>query len=111
MSDLTAFLSDRIFDGETWHRGAALVVREGRVDSIAASGAVPAGARTVRLDGGFVAPGFVDLQVNGGGGVMLNDRQDVGTIRTICAAHAQFGTTALLPTLITDTPEINRRGD
>ncbi len=90
-------------------RGAALVVREGRVDSIAASGAVPAGARTVRLEGGFVAPGFVDLQVNGGGGVMLNDRQDVGTIRTICAAHAQFGTTALLPTLITDTPEITRR--
>ena len=56
-----------------------------------------------------MAPGFVDLQVNGGGGVMLNDRQDVETIRTICAAHAQFGTTALLPTLITDTAEITRR--
>ncbi len=58
------------------------------------------------LGGGMLVPGFVDLQVNGGGGVMLNDRQDVETIRTICAAHAPFGTTALLPTLITDTPEI-----
>ena len=51
----------------------------------------------------MLAPGFVDLQVNGGGGLMINDRPDVETIRTICAAHAPFGTTALLVTLITDT--------
>ena len=44
----------------------------------------------------MLAPGFVDLQVNGGGGLMINDRPDVETIRTICAAHAPFGTTALL---------------
>ena len=54
----------------------------------------------------MLAPGFVDLQVNGGGGVMLNDHPDVAAISRICAAHAPFGTTALLPTLITDTPEI-----
>ncbi len=54
----------------------------------------------------MLAPGFVDLQVNGGGGVMLNDHPDVASIETICRAHAPFGTTALLPTLITDTPEI-----
>ena len=60
-----------------------------------------------RIDAGaLLAPGFVDLQVNGGGGVMLNDHPDVASIRTICAAHAPFGTTALLPTLITDTPQI-----
>jgi N-acetylglucosamine-6-phosphate deacetylase len=56
----------------------------------------------------MLVPGFVDLQVNGGGGVMLNDHPDLDSIRTICAAHAPFGTTALLPTLITDTPEITR---
>ena len=50
-------------------------------------------------------PGFVDLQVNGGGGVMLNDQPTVEGLRTICRAQARFGTTALLPTLITDTPE------
>ncbi len=54
----------------------------------------------------MLAPGFVDLQVNGGGGVMLNDHPDVEGIETICRAHAPFGTTALLPTLITDTPEV-----
>ncbi|MEP4430950.1 MAG: N-acetylglucosamine-6-phosphate deacetylase, partial [Hyphomicrobiales bacterium] len=52
------------------------------------------------------APGFVDLQVNGGGGVLLNDRPDVAGIETICAAHAQFGTTSLLPTLITDNYDV-----
>ncbi|TIM61874.1 MAG: N-acetylglucosamine-6-phosphate deacetylase, partial [Mesorhizobium sp.] len=56
--------------------------------------------------GGLLVPGFVDIQVNGGGGVMLNDHPDVASIETICRAHAPFGTTALLPTLITDTPAI-----
>jgi N-acetylglucosamine-6-phosphate deacetylase len=67
---------------------------------------VPADAEIHDMAGGLIAPGFVDLQVNGGGGVMLNDHPDVASIRTICAAHAPFGTTALLPTLITDTPEV-----
>ena len=94
MSELVAFLSDRIFDGKTWHDAAALIVRGDLVEDIVAVGEIPAGARTVRLKGGMLVPGFVDLQVNGGGGVMLNDRQDVEAIRTICTAHAQFGTTS-----------------
>ena len=60
------------------------------------------------LGGGVLAPGFVDLQVNGGGGVLLNDRPDVEGIAAICAAHGRLGTTGLLPTLITDTPEVTR---
>ncbi len=62
----------------------------------------------MRLGGGVLAPGFVDLQVNGGGGVMLNDQPDLEGIRAICAAHGRLGTTGLLPTLITDTPEVTR---
>ena len=58
-----------------------------------------------RFDEGMIAPGFVDLQVNGGGGVMLNDDPSVEAIEKICAAHRPFGTTSLLPTLITDTRE------
>ena len=64
------------------------------------------GRRTVEADDGMLAPGFVDLQVNGGGGVMLNDHPDVEASAPSARAHAPFGTTALLPTLITDTPEI-----
>jgi N-acetylglucosamine-6-phosphate deacetylase len=67
---------------------------------------VPADARPVPADGLSLVPGFIDLQVNGGGGVLLNEQHDLEGIRTICAAHARFGTTGLLPTLITDNREV-----
>ncbi|PAV73805.1 hypothetical protein WR25_23073 [Diploscapter pachys] len=50
-------------------------------------------------------PGFIDTQVNGGGGVLLNDEPTVEGVRAIAAAHARYGTTALMPTLISDTPD------
>ena len=56
-------------------------------------------------DNAWLAPGFIDLQVNGGGDVLFNDTPTVDGIRAIAAAHRRFGTTALLPTLISDTPE------
>lgn len=107
MSDLLAISGSRIFDGERWHNDAALLVEFGRVSGLVRSDAVPANSETVHLDGGFVVPGFIDLQVNGGGGVLFNNDPSVEAIRTICAAHAQFGTTALLSTLITDTVDVN----
>ncbi len=97
-----------IFDGESLHRDRALLVREGRIAGIVAPGQLPEGARRIVLEGGTLAPGFVDLQVNGGGGVMLNDAPTPETLRTIAAAHLGLGTTALLPTLITDTGEKTR---
>jgi N-acetylglucosamine-6-phosphate deacetylase len=106
MSDRFALTGSRIFDGDAWHDGAALIVRGGEVEGIVAADTIPVGIETVETGGGILAPGFVDLQVNGGGGVMLNDHPDVASIERICRAHASFGTTALLPTLITDTPEI-----
>ncbi|AZO49457.1 MAG: N-acetylglucosamine-6-phosphate deacetylase [Mesorhizobium sp.] len=105
MSDRFALTGARIFDGADWHDNAALVVSGGLVEAILPAGAIPAGVDRIETDG-LLAPGFVDLQVNGGGGVMLNDHPDVTSIETICRAHAPFGTTALLPTLITDTPAI-----
>ena len=55
--------------------------------------------------GAFVAPGFIDLQVNGGGGVLLNDQPTPEGIRAIAVAHRRLGTTAIVPTLISDTRE------
>jgi N-acetylglucosamine-6-phosphate deacetylase len=107
MSDLTAVLGARIFDGEDWHDDAALLIEFGYVAGIVPAATIPAHAELVALDGGMVVPGFIDLQVNGGGGVLFNNAPTLESIRTICAAHAQFGTTALLPTLITDTAAIN----
>lgn len=97
-----AFTGARIFDGDRWLDGA-LLTHGATVES---SGPVPAGAETIALDGGMIVPGFVDLQVNGGGGALLNETRTVEAIRTICSAHARFGTTAVLPTLITDTPAV-----
>ncbi|UIJ95187.1 N-acetylglucosamine-6-phosphate deacetylase [Sinorhizobium meliloti] len=93
----------RIFDGIDWHDGAALVIEAGHVKAIAPAGSVPAGGETIDARGLLLVPGFIDLQVNGGGGALLNEKPSLESIRQICAAHAQFGTTALLPTLITDT--------
>lgn len=109
MSDLLAVTGARIFDGEDWHEDAALLVEFGHVSGIVPTAEVPTGAERVVLGGGMLVPGFVDLQVNGGGGVLFNNDTSVDAIRTICAAHAPFGTTALLPTLITDTVEVNER--
>ena len=97
-----------IFDGEREHSRSALQIEHGRVAAIVPQSSVPSGAAMQRFSDGMIAPGFVDLQVNGGGGIMLNDDPSVESIRRICAAHRPFGTTSLLPTLITDTREITK---
>ena len=93
-----------IFDGTTLRSGHALVIEEGRIAAILPEGAAPKGVRVV-LPGGTLAPGFIDLQVNGGGGLMVDGSTDVAALRAICAAHIRLGATGILPTLITDTPE------
>jgi len=85
--------------------GATITVQDARIAAIGDG----AGEVTVDLAGGWLLPGFVDTQVNGGGGVLLNDAPCVDGIAAIAAAHRAYGTTALLPTLITDTPEVIAR--
>lgn len=83
--------------------GQALLVRDGLISAI-----VPASPENLRdtevvdLDGRLLLPGFIDVQVNGGGGVLFNDLPTVDGIRRIAQAHARFGTTGFLPTLISD---------
>ncbi|TPG42844.1 N-acetylglucosamine-6-phosphate deacetylase [Sphingomonas koreensis] len=78
---------------------AEIAIDRGLIASIAP---VTSGRVDWDLDGGWLLPGFIDSQVNGGGGVLFNDDLSVGGIATIAGAHARFGTTALLPTLISD---------
>ena len=99
---LQAFTGAMIFDGMTLHEGCALLLEEGQFRGIVSADAVP-DAQVVALDGGVISPGFVDLQVNGGGGIMFNDDQSVAALEVIARAHARTGTAAILPTLITDT--------
>jgi N-acetylglucosamine-6-phosphate deacetylase len=58
------------------------------------------------LNGGLIAPGFIDIQVNGGGGTLLNADPSPQGVRRIAEAHRRFGTTGLLPTVVTDAPHI-----
>lgn len=84
--------------------GAAdIAIADGAILSVTPAADTPAD-QVVDLRGGWLLPGFVDTQVNGGGGVLFNDQVDVDAIAAIGAAHARFGTTAFLPTLISDTP-------
>ncbi|WP_170447860.1 N-acetylglucosamine-6-phosphate deacetylase [Ruegeria arenilitoris] len=87
----------------------ALLFAEGRIEGVTPVSNTPGTARVSRLDGGLLVPGFVDLQVNGGGGAMLNNAPELETLRTMSRAHARIGATSILPTLITDTPEVTRR--
>ena len=100
---ITAYTGAHLFDGEAWHEDAALVVEGGKVCAVAP---IPPGATVVRFDGGVIAPGFVDLQVNGGGGHLVGPGTTAATLAQVCATHARFGATSILPTLITDTDAV-----
>ena len=101
-----AVLADRIFDGRGWHEHAAVLIEGGRIAGLGDWGDVPADCAREQLPtGAMLVPGFIDVQVNGGGGVLLNDQPTPEGMRAIARAHRRLGTTALLPTLITDSPE------
>ena len=83
--------------------GATFNLEAGRIVGIDSE--APAAEREIDLAGGWVVPGFIDVQVNGGGGVLFNDAPTVEGIDAIGRGHAPFGTTGFLPTLISDVPE------
>ena len=93
-------LADRVAEGE------ALVVDGDRSVGLVGPDALPDGCVVHDLEGGWLLPGFIDTQVNGGGDVLLNDQPDVDGIRAIATAHRRYGTTGLLPTLISDYPDV-----
>lgn len=98
----------QIFDGSHIHYDAALLLDGEVCAGVVATADIPAEYAVSGVAGGTILPGFVDLQVNGGGGVMFNDDPTVAGLKTIAKAHACAGTRAFLPTLITDTPEHQR---
>ena len=101
-----AVAADTVFDGATVHRDYAIVIEAGTIAAMMPRRDLPRGLPLQELpDGVWLAPGFIDVQVNGGGDVLFNDTPTLEGIAAIAAAHRRFGTTALLPTLISDTAE------
>ena len=97
---MEALVGARLHTPEGLAPGRALLLADGTIRDIVAADAVPAGARLTRLAGGTLAAGFIDLQVNGGGGLMFNDAPTAATIAAIGRAHRTCGTTGFLPTFI-----------
>jgi N-acetylglucosamine-6-phosphate deacetylase len=95
----------RIFDGERFLDDHAVVVEGARIAAIVPHSDRPDGA-VRELGGGLLAPGYVDVQVNGGGGVLFNQDPTPEGIARIAAAHRNHGTIGLLPTLVTDAPQV-----
>lgn len=104
-----ALTGARIFDGDEIRSGLAVVIEGPRIAEVVEQSKLSKAVRQLRLKGGLLAPGFIDVQVNGGGGTLLNDKPSPEGVRQIALAHWRFGTTGLLPTVITDRPEVISR--
>jgi N-acetylglucosamine-6-phosphate deacetylase len=96
----------RIFDGERLRDDCALVVEGASIQALTGLDDRPRGGEQVDLGGGILSPGFVDWQINGGGGVLFNANPTVEGITAIAAAHRRAGVTAFLPTVVTDAPRV-----
>ncbi len=98
-----ALTDGRLFDGDEILSGQALVIENGLIQAVLPQKQVAAEIPRQSLDGQLLVPGFIDVQLNGGGGALFNDEPSVSSLRIMGEAHRQFGTTGFLPTLITDT--------
>jgi N-acetylglucosamine-6-phosphate deacetylase len=107
MSDpVHAVAASHLFDGSRVHDNAAVIIDGTRIAGLVARHALSSSTPVHELpDGAWLAPGFIDIQVNGGGDVLFNDAPTPETARAMVAAHRRLGTTAILPTLISDSPE------
>ena len=98
-----ALAGARVFDGTHLTEGHAVVIDGARIVALVPESEI-GGVETLRVEG-LLAPGFVDTQVNGGGGVLFNETRTAAGIAAIGAAHRRFGTTGFLPTFVTDSRE------
>jgi N-acetylglucosamine-6-phosphate deacetylase len=92
----------RLFDGERLHDDCALVVEGASIQALTRLEDRHRGGEQHDLGGGVLSPGFIDWQINGGGGVLFNAEPTVEGIAAIAAAHRRAGVTAFLPTVVTD---------
>lgn len=99
----TALVNGQVFTGDATLSDHSVITADGKISTICPAHQIPAGVeQRVDLGGDLLLPGFVDLQVNGGGGALFNDAPSVETIATIGEAHRGYGTSSFLPTLISD---------
>jgi N-acetylglucosamine-6-phosphate deacetylase len=97
-----ALVNGRVMTDQGLEEGLAVRLSGGRIAAVGPAAEIAVGAHARDLQGGLLLPGFIDIQVNGGGGALFNDAPTARTIEAIGRAHRRFGTTGFLPTLISD---------
>ena len=93
----------QLFDGEKLSDGLGVCIEKEEIAAVLPIEQIPQAATRLTLDGGILAPGFIDVQVNGGGGTMVIDAASVSDLQNVVAAHRKFGTTSMMPTIMSDS--------
>ncbi len=107
---LRALTNGRVLTTDGFKSGQSVTFENGNIVSVCDDDRRDPKADIVQdLNGAMLVPGFVDVQLNGGGGVLFNDQPTLDGIRAIAKAHYQFGTTGFLPTLISDNRDVVAR--
>jgi len=101
-----AITGSKLFNGIDFIEHKALLIDDQHIAGIVNKDAIPTDFQVKKLDGGILSPGFIDLQVNGGGGKLFNNSPDKESLNTIISAHQYFGTTSIMPTVISDSLNI-----
>ena len=101
-----AITGSKLFNGIDFIEHKALLIEDQHIAGIVNKDAIPTDFQVKKLDGGILSPGFIDLQVNGGGGKLFNNSPDKESLNTIISAHQYFGTTSIMPTVISDSLNI-----
>jgi len=101
-----AITGSKLFNGKKFIEHKALLIDDQHIAGIVNEDAIPTNYQVQKLDGGILSPGFIDLQVNGGGGKLFNNSPDKESLNTIISAHQYFGTTSIMPTVISDSLNI-----
>jgi N-acetylglucosamine-6-phosphate deacetylase len=101
-----AITGSKLFNGIDFIEHKALLIEDQYIAGIVNEDAIPTDFQVKKLDGGILSPGFIDLQVNGGGGKLFNNSPDKESLNTIISAHQYFGTTSIMPTVISDSLNI-----
>ena len=101
-----ALTGAKLFTGENFLENKALLIEDKNIAGIVGEAHIPKDFKIQKLNGGMLSPGFIDLQVNGGGGKLFNNSPDKESLNIIIEAHQYFGSTSIMPTVISDSLNI-----
>ncbi len=104
----TALINGQVLTVDGFDAGCAVLIEGDRIAALVPQAELSGDIVRHDLDGAYLLPGFIDAQVNGGGGVLFNNTPTVDALRAIAQAHRKFGTTGMLPTLISDDADVMR---